>query len=78
MNHTSINTSDIFGIYICVCCGSIIYGLTLTRASMVIPGIAIDRLPQHFWRFEVHLKWFIGGLSVYWCGIRRIILVDTW
>ena len=77
MNHTSINTSALFGI--CMCCVSIIYSLTVTRASMVIPWAAIDQLPfvtvaglktraftakRQFWRFGVHLECFIGGLSV--------------
>ena len=73
MNHTSLNTSDLFGIY--MCCGSSIYGLTVTTASMAIPMAAIDR---KFWRFGVHLACFIGDLSVYLWVIRRNILVGTW
>ena len=44
MNHSSLNTSAIFGI--CMCCGSSIYGLTVTRASMVIPRAAIESGPS--------------------------------
>ena len=39
MNHVSLNTSALFGI--CVCCGSSIYGLDVTRSSMVIPQAEI-------------------------------------
>ena len=42
MNNSSINNSALFGIF--MCCGSSIYGLTLTRASMVIPWEVIEHL----------------------------------
>ena len=73
MNHASLNTSALFGI--CVCCGSSIYGLTLTTYSVEIPRSAIG---QEFWRFRVHLACFIGSFSAYWWGIRMSILVGTW
>ena len=49
MNHASLNNSDLFGI--CMWCGSSTYGITVTRASVVIPRAAIDR----FWIFGVYL-----------------------
>ena len=78
MNHASLNTNAIFGIY--RCCGSSIYGLTITRASMMIPWSAIGRLPfataaglnacaflaeWRFLRFGVHLECFLGGLRIH-------------
>ena len=54
MNQSSINTSYLF--VICICCGSNIYGPTLTRSSMVIPQAAID--------LGVHLVCFLGGLRL--------------
>ena len=72
-NHTSINTSDLFGIF--MCCGYIIYGITVTRASTMIPREAIRHRIE---LFGVHLACFIGGLSIYWWGLRMIILVGTW
>ena len=87
MNHASLNTSAIFDR--CMCCGSSIYGINVTRASTGIPRAEIDCLPsatvtglnayvftaeRRFWRFGVHLACFVGGLSVYWWGLRR----STW
>ena len=91
MNHASLNTSALF--VICMCCGSSIYGLTVTIAITVIPRAAIDRLlfatvvgvnahvftaEQIFWRFGVRLACFLGGLSIYLWGLIRSILVGTW
>ena len=59
MNHASLNTSAVFGIF--MCCGSIIYSLTITKAITVISKAAID------WRFGVfviHMTCFCCGLSV--------------
>ena len=56
MNHDIINTGALFGI--CMCCGSSIYCLAVTRASIVIPQSAIDR--------GVHMACFLNGLRVYW------------
>ena len=91
MKYSSLNTSAIFSI--CMCCGSIIYGLNITRASEVIPQADINRIPSStvvglnarvftaemlFWRFGVHLACFISGLGVYsWVHIKNI-LVGTW
>ena len=41
MNHSSINTSALFGIHMFF--DSSIYGITITRASTVIPRAAIER-----------------------------------
>ena len=90
-NHASINTSALFGI--CMCCSSSIYSLTVTTASMVIPRAAIDWLPfamvaglnaraftaeRQIRTFGVHLECFLGGFRIYWWGLRRNILVETW
>ena len=91
MNYDSINTISLSGI--CMCCGSSIYGITVTRSSVVKPQSAINCLwydtfaglnarafteEQKVWIFGVHTMCFIGGLSVYWWGLRRSILVGTW
>ena len=90
MNHSSLNTSALFGI--CMCCGSSIYGLTVTTDSMAIPRAAIDRIPfatfavlnarafpeeRRFWRFVVHMACFLGGLILYWWSLIINILVGT-
>ena len=57
MNHVSLNTSALFGI--CMCCGSTIYGLTVTSASTAIPRPAIIDL-ESIWSFS----WCIERLMV--------------
>ena len=82
MNHYSLNNSSLFSI--CLCCGSSIYGLTVTTDSTVIPRAAIGlnihvfTTDRNFWRFGVYLACFLGGLSVYWWGFRRNISAGTW
>ena len=56
MKHSSLNTSYLFGI--CMRCGSFICGITVTRASEVIPQEATNiwSLSSVFsWWFEVIL-----------------------
>ena len=91
MNRASLNTSALFSI--CMCCGYIIYGLTVITAIIEIPMSVINRIPffmvaglnipafteeQQFRRSVVHLECFIGGLSVYWWGLRSNISVGIW
>ena len=72
MNHASLNTSALFGI--CICCGSSIYGLTVTRSSMVILWLVINQLDsamvavlnahvftaeRRLLQFGVHLAFFL-------------------
>ena len=91
MNHSSINTSALFDIW--MCCWSSMYGISLTRASMAILWSAINQLvfdtvaglnahafttERQFLRLAVHLAYFFDGFSVYWWGLRRSILVGTW
>ena len=91
MNHVSLNTSTLF--VICICCVSIIYGITVTKASKIMPMAALGNMPfativgenaraftaeWQFWIFGVHMECFLSGLCVYWCVIRRNILVGTW
>ena len=45
---------------ICMCCGSSIYGLTVTRDSMVIPWAAIVEI----WSPSGVFSWWFEGLLV--------------
>ena len=72
MNHDSLNTSALFGI--CICCGSIIYGLTVTRASMVIPSAEINRIecPCIHCRVTIFEIWSPSGVFSWW--FERLLL----
>ena len=63
MKHFSINTSDLFGIF--MCCGYIIYGITVTRASMVITQAVIVRPCVHG-RAEILEVWSPYGVFSWW------------
>ena len=57
MNHASFNTSSLLGT--CSCCGSSIYGLTVTTASTEIPRGEID----------IFAIWGPSGVFSWWVDI---------
>ena len=63
MNHSSLNISALFGI--CMCFGSIFYGITVTRASMVITQAVIVRPCVHG-RAEILEVWSPYGVFSWW------------
>ena len=73
MNHASINTSDLFVIF--MCCGSSIYSLTVTKVSMVIPrkinGYGIERSCVHNGAENLDI-WSPSGAFSWW--IERLLL----
>ena len=60
INHSILNTSSLFGI--CMCCGSSIYGFTVTRASMLIPQAEIDILD--IWSPSGVFSWWFEHIPV--------------
>ena len=66
MNHTSLNTSSIFGI--CICFLSSICGLTITIDSMVIPRSAGSRVERSCVHCGVEILdiWSPSGVFSWW------------